>query len=162
MGQALQVKQLKHLSNMISRTVTDQFFICKVAVEEINIEGVAKKVIKSYVVPADSWGDAEDRIAEYLATYGIGLLEIADISRAAFSDVFLNENDSDMFFLVKLLIITVDERTGREKKNPVMQLYQAGSLDEASRMIAEAQQQSMLDYSKAAIKDAKICDILER
>ena len=69
---------------------TGTFFVCTVAYE--NVE--AKKVKEPYVTDAQSFAEAEAKVLGEMD--GFHDVEMADISRAQFSEIFSVQSDEDM------------------------------------------------------------------
>lgn len=141
-------------------TFKGDLFVCKVATDETQANGNVVKTKRTYGIDALSWGDAEKKILELLAPYGE--VEILDIKKPRYAEVYTSEKDSaDKWYCVSVEIITIDEYRNKEKRTPETMLFQAESLDEASKMAEEALGDTMLDYDKHGIKDSGIFDILE-
>lgn len=103
------------------------WFECKVSYEKMMENGLQKKVTEPYLVDALSFSEAEARIQEEIKPYISGEFTIADIKRAKLSELFFND-DGDRFFKAKVCFITLDEKSGTEKKTAVQMLAQASSL----------------------------------
>ena len=148
------------MANLRSRS--DRFFLCKVAMPEMQEDGVEKNVTKQYAINALDWAEAQMRITEYLTPYAKGGMEIKDIRPAKFTEIFFTDrSEDDAWYSAKLAYITIDERSGKEKKKIHTHLFQAKSLDDANRIIGEAMSGTMIDYNKTEIKDSKIFEVVE-
>ena len=55
----------------------------------------------------------------------------------------------------------LDERTGKEKKTPVVYLFNATSFEKPSALIKEFQGTCLQDFEKTSITETKIVDIIE-
>lgn len=72
------------------------------------------------------------------------------------------QNNTDtMFFKAKIQFITLDEKSGKEKRTPMTYLVQATSLDNAVQNIGVAMQGTMIDYAKSSVVETKILDVFE-
>ena len=144
------------------RSRSDRFFLCKVAMEEMQENGIEKMVTKQYAIDALTWSDAEARISEVLAEYSKGEMEIKDIRLAKYEEIFFSESsDADKWFSAKLAYITIDEKSGKEKRKTHTHLFQASSLDDANKCIADVMKETMIDFDKTEIKDSKLFDVIE-
>ena len=144
------------------RSRSDKFFLCKVAMPEMQENGVEKDVTKQYAINALDWAEAQMRITEYLTPYAKSGMTIKDIKPAKFSEIFFTDVDTDdAWYAAKLAYITIDERSGKEKRKMHTHLFQASSLDDASKVIGEAMGNTMIDYAKTEIKDSKIFEVIE-
>lgn len=148
------------MANIRSRN--DSFFLCKVSIPEMQDDGREKNVTQTYAINAIDWIEAQMRISEYLAPFATNGMEIKDIRPSKFGEIFFTDSPTDdMWFSAKLAYITIDERTGKEKRKIHTHLFQAKSLDSANKFIGEAMSGTMIDYSKTEIKDSKIYDVIE-
>ena len=145
---------------MRSRTAT--WFECKVRYEKVMENGLQKKVTEQYVVDALSFSEAEKRIIEEMSAYISGEFEITDVKKAQYKEVFFSDaaND-DRYYKAKLVFITIDERTEKEKRSNVTYLVQAATLDGAVKNINEVMGGTMIDYEKSNIAETKIMDVFE-
>ncbi len=91
------------------------WFECKVSYEKILENGMQKKVTEPYLVDALSFTEAEARIIEEIKPYISGEFTISDIKRAKYNELFFNDN-GDRFYKAKVMFISLDEKSGTEKK----------------------------------------------
>ena len=76
-----------------------------------------KKVTEPYLVDALSFTEAEARIIEEMTPFITGEFTVSDIKRANYSELFPSEEEAaDRWFKCKLIFITLDEKSGAEKK----------------------------------------------
>ena len=91
--------------------------------------GMNKKVTEPYLVDALSFTEAEARIIEEMTPYISGEFTVSDIKRARYSELFFAEDaEADRWFKCKLTFITLDEKSGSEKKTSTNVLVQASAL----------------------------------
>lgn len=136
------------------------WFECKIRYEKIAENGMSKKVTEPYLVDALSFTEAESRIIEEITPFISGEFTVADIKRANYSELFPCEEDAaDRWFKCKLYFITLDEKSGAEKKTATNMLVQAADLRDAVKKLDEGMQGSMADYSIASIAETAIMDI---
>lgn len=144
------------------RQRTAIWFECKVRYEKVMVDGTQKKVTEQYVVYALSFSEAEKRITEEMAAYISGEYEITDVRKAAYKEIFFSDCETDdRWYKAKLMFITIDERTAKEKRSASTYLVQAGTLDGAVKNINEVMQGTMIDYEKSNISETKIVDVYE-
>ena len=145
---------------MKSRTA--QWFICKVRYEKTQEDGMQKKVTESYVIDAVSFTEAEERIIEEMSAYISGEFEVKDISLAPFSEIFFDEKPSaDRYYKAKLAFITLDEKSGNEKRQNVTYLVHAENFNQAVKNIDEVMGGTMIDYEIISIAETQIMDVFE-
>ena len=135
------------------------WFICKVKYEKMLENGLQKKVTEAYLVDALSFTEAEARIIEEMQPLITGDFIVVDIKRAKISELFFNEA-GDRFFKVKLNFITLDEKSGAEKKTAVYMLVDAENLDKAKALLVEYMKGTMADYSIEKIEETKIIALI--
>lgn len=134
------------------------WFECKVSYDKIMENGMQKKVTEPYLVDALSFTEAEARIIEEIKPYISGEFTIADIKRAKYSEIFFNEN-GDRFFKAKIYFITLDEKSGSEKKTATQMLAQATDLKDALSVVEQGMAGTLADYSIASLAETPIMDI---
>ena len=136
------------------------WFECKVRYEKIAENGMTKKVTEPYLVDALSFTEAESRIIEEITPFISGEFTVADIKRANYSELFPCEDDAaDRWFKCKLYFITLDEKSGAEKRTATNILVQASDLRDAVKKLDEGMKDSMADYSIASIAETAIMDV---
>ncbi|MCD7931163.1 MAG: DUF4494 domain-containing protein [Tannerellaceae bacterium] len=134
------------------------WFECKVSFEKIMENGMQKKVTEPYLVDALSFTEAEARIIEEIRPFISGEFTITDIKRARLSEIFFNEN-GDRFYRIKIYFITLDEKSGAEKKTAASMLAQASTLKEAIDILDEGMKGTMADYTIASVVETPLMDV---
>ena len=142
------------------RSKTATFFECKVRYEKVMEDGLQKKVTEQYVVDAISFSEAEERIIEEMSDYISGEFEVTDVKKAQYKEIFFDDG-GDRYYKAKLMFITIDEKTDKEKRSAVVYLVEATSLDNAVQNINTVMQGTMIDYEKSNIAETKIMDVFE-
>lgn len=134
------------------------WFECKVSYEKVLENGMQKKVTEPYLVDALSFTEAEARIIEEIKPYISGEFTIADIKRAKLSELFFNDN-GDRFFKAKVMFITLDEKSGTEKKTAAQMLAQASDIKEALKVVEKGMEGTLADYVIASLSETTIMDV---
>lgn len=138
------------------------WFECKIRYEKIMEDGTPKKVNEVYVIDALSFSEAEERIMEEMSSYISGEIELVDVKIAPYKEIFFADNNlTDRWFKAKVVYITIDERTQREKRMPVMVLVNAGNINSAIKNTDEVMGGTMIDYAITAIQETRIFDVFE-
>ena len=123
-------------------------------------DGLAKKVIEPYLVDALSFTEAEKRIIEEMEPVMSGEFQVTDIKRAKYAELFESTQESaDRWFKIKLVFITLDEKTAKERKTSNNVLVQAADLRDAVKKLDEGMSSSMLDYTIASVAETPIMDV---
>ena len=137
-----------------------EWFQCTVKYEKTMENGQQKKVTEPYLVDAISFTEAERRIIEEISPFMAGTFEVSDIKRAHFAEIFESTDDSaDRFFKAKLLFVTLDEKSGKERKTTQQVLIQATDLRDSIKRLDEGMRGSMMDYTIASIQETTIMDV---
>lgn len=140
--------------------MNNEWFECKVKYERTLDDGKVKKVTEPYLVDALSFTEAEKRVIEERTPYMMGEFQVSDIKRARLAELFESDLESaDKFYKAKLTFITLDEKTGAEKKSSHMVLVQAGDFESAVKRLKDGMKDSMSDYVISAMTETPILDI---
>lgn len=136
------------------------WFECKIKYDKTLENGLTKPVTEPYLVDALSFTEAEARIIEEMTPYLSGEFNVSDIKRAKYSELFFAEDTSaDRWFKCKLTFITLDEKSGAEKKTSTNVLVQASDLRDAVKKLDEGMKGSMADYLISSIAETAIMDV---
>ena len=141
--------------------MNNEWFECKVKYEKTMENGLVKKVTEPYLVDALNFTEAENRIIEEITPFMTGSFEVSDIKRAHYAELFEAPTDdsADKFFRAKLVFITLDEKSGKEKKSSQNVLIQASDLRDSIVRLDEGMKGSMMDYTIASVTETAIMDI---
>lgn len=134
------------------------WFECKVRYDKTLDTGMIKTVTEPYLVDALSFTEAEARIIKEMTPFLSGEFTVSDIKRVKFSDTFFNES-GDRYYKAKLYFITLDEKSGSEKKTAINMLVQASELKEAVETVETEMAKTMIDYTIAAVTETAIMDV---
>lgn len=136
------------------------WFTCKIRYEKVAENGMNKKVTEPYLVDALSFTEAESRIIEEITPFISGEFTVSDINRANYSEVFFSDEESaDKWYKCKLQFITIDEKTGAEKKTATNILVQAADLKDAIKKLDEGMKGTLADYESASVSETAIVDV---
>ena len=136
------------------------WFECKIRYERVMENGMNKKVTEPYLVDALSFTEAEARIIEEMTPFISGEFTISDIKRANYSELFPSDEESaDRWFKCKLIFITLDDKSGAEKKTSTQVLVQAADLRDAVKKLDEGMKGTMADYQIASVAETAIIDV---
>jgi hypothetical protein len=136
------------------------FFKSKIRYEKTFEDGTQRFVTDEFLVDALSFTEAEARTIEETKYYIPGEINIVDISRYNIAEAFFNRT-GDKYFRARLYFISLDEKSGREKKEGVYFLIQADNIDEAKTIIEEEMKKTLADYSIQKIEETKIIDVFQ-
>ena len=136
------------------------WFECKIRYEKMMENGMIQKVTEPYLVDALSFTEAEARIIEEVTPFITGEFTVSDIKRANYSELFVSDEEAaDRWFKCRLFFITLDEKSGAEKKTASFVLVQAAELSDAVRKLDEGMKDTMADYQIGAVTETTIVDV---
>lgn len=135
-------------------------FLCKIRYEKTMENGMNKKVTEPYLVDALSFTEAEARIIEEMTPFISGEFTVSDIKRANYSELFpCTEESADKWYEGKLAFITLDEKSGKEKRTYTNVLIQASDIQDAMKKLDEGMKGTMADYQSISLKETAIMDV---
>ena len=134
------------------------WFECKIKYDKMLETGMQKSVTEPYLVDALSFTEAEARIIQEIKPYISGEFSVSDIKRAKYTESFFNET-GDRYFKARLFFITLDEKSGAEKKTGINMLVQATLLKEAVEIVETEMKKTMIDYTFASVAETAIMDV---
>lgn len=143
------------------RTRTSMWFECKIRYDRLTDEGLSKKVTEQYVVDALSYTEAEKNIIRFAAEIIPEVIEIRAIKEATYSEIFFSEDDAEKWYKTKISFISIDERTGKERRTNILYLVQANDISNAISNVKEIMSKSMSDYSIQSMALTQILDVFE-
>lgn len=136
------------------------WFECKIRYERVMENGMNKKVTEPYLVDALSHTEAETRIIEEMRHYIEGEFEVTAVRKMNYSELFFSEDPAaDLWYKVKLAFITLDEKSGSEKKTYANVLVQSPDLRQAVKDLDEGMRGSMADYVIMSVAETAIMDV---
>lgn len=133
---------------------------CRIKYDKVMEDGKNKKVVEQYLVDGLNFSEAENRIIEEMKPFITGEFTVQAIKRANYSELFPCEDlNSDKWFCVKLYFITLDEKSGKEKKSLFSVLTQAESVEDAKNKTDQGMKDSMQSYEIKSISETEIVDV---
>ena len=135
------------------------YFLSTVRYEKTMEHGLNKTVSEQYLFDALSFTEAEARTIEELKPYISGEFSIPQIVKPRISELMLSEDVSaDRYYKVKVSFITLDEKSGAEKKTNSFILVQASDFKNAYDRFIEGMKGTMADYEIVSIVETAIMD----
>lgn len=132
---------------------------CGVRYERIMENGMNKKVTELYLVDACSFAEAEGRITKEMEPYISGDFDVVTIKRTNYSEIVEGLSTADKWFKAKLVFITIDENSGKEKKTATHFIVSASDINNAHICVVEHMKGSVMDFEIATLDETKIMDI---
>ena len=143
---------------MISRV--SKFYEVKIQHQKLQEDGKKKKVTEQYVVESLSFTEAEARIIEEMSPYIDGEFDVVSEKIAPYNEILISDRiNDDKWFISKVSLITIDERTAKEKKTSQRFLVQADTSQTALEYTNKLFDRSMTDYTIDAVQDTPTLDV---
>ena len=120
--------------------------------------GMQKKVTEPYLVDALSFTEAEARIIEEVSPFISGEFSVSAVKRSNFSELFFDET-GDRWYKCKLNFITLDEKSGMEKRTASYMLVQAADFETALKNLVEGMKGTMADYQIGMVSETPLMDV---
>lgn len=134
------------------------WFECKVRYDKMMENGSVKKVNEPYLADALTFTEAEARIIEEITPFITGEFSISAVKKTKISEIFFDDS-ADKYYMVKVNFITLDEKTGTEKKSASFILTQAVDLEGALARFKEGMKGTMAEYDIASITETQLMDV---
>lgn len=138
----------------------NNWFTCKIRYEKTLENGLVKKETEHYLVDALSFTEAEARIIEEVTPFISGEFEVTGVAKANYSELFYAEEEAaDKWYKVKMVFLTLDEKSGNEKRTATNVLVQAADLRDAIKKLDEGMKGSMADYEIVSVAETPLMDV---
>ena len=135
------------------------YFEVKITFDKTLENGKEKKVSELFLVDALSFTEAEAKITAEFSP--LPNFKVKSIRPYKVAEIVSKANmDDSRYFKCKLNFITLDEKSGLEKKTAVNMLVNAITLDDAKFDLVEFMKGTMADYSIEKIEETKIIDVI--
>ena len=135
------------------------YFEVKITFNKTLGNGKEKKVSELYLVDALSFTEAEAKITAEFSP--LPNFKVKSIRQYKVAEIVNKTNlDDSRQFKCKLNFITLDEKSGAEKKTAVYMLVDAENLDKAKVLLVEHMKSTMADYSIEKIEETKIMALI--
>lgn len=122
-------------------------------------DGAVRKVTENYLLDALSFTEAEKRITEEMEAYISGEFQVVAEKITNIAEVVATDDlSADRFYKVKHNIITIDEKTGKEKKQAQYIIVQASSVDDARDRYKRHVEGWLADLQLEAVSETKYMD----
>lgn len=130
--------------------------------DKVQKDGSLKRVSEVYLVETARFGEAERTVQEEIAPTASGDFDIVAIARKNYAEVLRGQEDAaEKWFHCKLNLVTLDEKSGREKKSPFDLLVNADTAMDAHKRVVEHMKGSISDYVVEKVEETKILEVFE-
>lgn len=136
----------------------NNWYECRVKFEKVLENGTQKKVTEVYLVDAMSFTEAENRIIEEMTPFISGEFEVSAVKKDRISELFIDP-EGDKWYRAKVMFITLDEKSGAEKKAASTMLIQAKDFETAVMNLKEGMKGTMSDWEINTLSETVIMDV---
>ena len=125
-------------------------------------DGKIKPVTDEYLVDALSFTEAENRFIEEITPFMTGEFEVTDIKRFRIAEVVDNvDATADRWYRVKVVFITLDEKSGQEKKTAQSILVKAPHISGALEATVRCMEGTLGEWNVQSIVETNILDVIK-
>lgn len=135
------------------------WFECRVRYDKMQENGTVKKVTEPYLVDALTFTEAEARTIEAVTPYISGEFTIPAIKKTTIAEIFPDDG-CDKWWLVKYNIITLNEKSGKERKTAVLVMVQANDQQGATDRFIEGMKGTLADWEIEKVAETKIVEVI--
>lgn len=140
--------------------MNSEWFECKVRFDKTMETGLLKKVTETYMVDALSFTEAERRFLEEITPFISGEFTVTDIKRARIAEIIENTDAAaDRWFKAKVAYITLDEKTGAEKRTNQSILVQATDFQNSLKTLEKGMEGTLGEWVIVTITETPIMDV---
>lgn len=132
----------------------------KIRYNKVMEDGALKSVTETNIVNALSFTEAEARIIEEVKPYISSEFTVSAVKKTNISEIFYDER-GDRWYKVKVLFITLDEKSSIEKQTANYMLVQASDFHNALENFMDGMKSTMADFKIASISETNIMDVFE-
>lgn len=142
------------------KVIKSTWFEVKVSVDRTDENGATRKVKELYSVNAFSFTEAEARTMAHIGDYGG---EVVEEKIASYKYVLsIPDMDNEKWYKCKVVLITINENTGKPKRTSVYYLVNADSTAGAENIIKDFYNSSVQDYEIASIVETSVLEIITK
>jgi hypothetical protein len=135
------------------------WYECRLKYEKTLETGNNKKVTEAYLVDAMSFTEAEKRIIEEMTPYIVGEFEVTAVKKERIAELFFDAEGGDRWYRCKVMFITLDEKSGTEKKSANTMLVQASDFQAAVKNLYNGMKGTMSDWEINTISETTLLDV---
>ncbi len=136
------------------------WFTCKIKYDKVGDEGLMTKVQETYMLDALSFTEAEKRFIEEMEPYMSGEFEVTDIKKTKVSELIESVDSlADKWYKANVALITIDEKTAKEKRTNCPMFIQAANINEALSNLLKGMADTLGDYVVTSLAETQIMDV---
>lgn len=122
--------------------------------------GMVKKVNEPYLIDALSFTEAEARIIKEMTPFISGDFSVSAVKRTKISEIF-RDDTADKWYLAKVAFITIDEKTGAEKKSVSQMLIAGSDFRNAFDNFMDGMKGTLGDFELVSLNETPLMDVYD-
>ncbi|MFN8430868.1 MAG: DUF4494 domain-containing protein [Spirosomataceae bacterium] len=134
------------------------WYLAKIKFIQQDEKGNQRPITQQYLFDAVSYTDAEARAYDYCAQ-DLPEFQLVGLTKMKFNEVFMVDNNAELWFKARAQYIVFDEKSQKEKKVPFNFLLNAHDIKEVYGLLVE-KLGSVQDYIISDINVTKILDVI--
>lgn len=131
------------------------YFIATCKYEKMQENGAVKRVSEKYLCDALSIVEADAVVTENLKPYISGDFFTSKVENSPIAEV-IGDKEADKFYLAKVAFVTIDERSGKEKKTVSQWLIGGTNFNDAYEMVLREINKCMADIEIVSLAETPI------
>lgn len=131
------------------------YFIATCKYEKMQENGAVKRVSEKYLCDALSIVEADAVVTENLKPYISGDFFTSKVENSPIAEV-IGDKEADKFYLAKVAFVTIDERSGKEKKTVSQWLIGGTDFNDAYEMVLREINKCMADIEIQSLAETPI------
>ncbi len=137
----------------------NSYFEVGVRYDKTMEDGAVRKVTENYLVEAVSFTEAEKRATQEMEAYINGEFRVVTEKITNIAEIVTTDDaTADKFYKVKHSLITINEKTLKEKKQAQYIIIQASSVDDARNRYMHHIKGWLVDVVLEAVSETKYMD----
>ena len=131
------------------------YFIATCKYEKMQENGAVKRVSEKYLCDALSIVEADAVVTENLKPYISGDFFTSKVENSPIAEV-MGDKEADKFYLAKVAFVTIDERSGKEKKTVSQWLIGGTDFNDAYEVVLREINKCMADIEIVSLAETAI------
>jgi len=137
----------------------ERFIEVTIKYDKRHEDGVVRRVSEKYMTDALSLTEAEALVTEHVRPYVSEELVATLAKRTKIAEIC--GIGADKYWLAKVVFITIDEKTGKEKRKVSQMLVGADSLKEAYDVFVDGMKGTVSDWELLSLSETKIAEVIK-
>lgn len=131
----------------------------RVCYDSQNEKGMMVKTKEVYLVDALSFTEAEARIIGEVTPYAESGLMVTAMKIEDISEIFNDDIQNGKWYRVKVMFKTIDEKSGKEKKESHSYMVIGHSTEDASTRLHTRMKGTLVDYEIHTVSETQYMDV---